>query len=338
MSDGTSESGLVLRLRAFARTFSEIVGWHRLGIVLSLAIIALAAVALRRKLSGVDVDQVIAALRGTPIVNVLIAAFLVAGSYVSYTFFDLFALRTIGRPDIPYRVAALAAFTAYAIGHNLGATLFTGGAVRYRIYSAYALSVIDIAKIAFVTGLTFWLGNAVMLGLGMAWQPDAASAVDQLPPWLNRIWAVALLVAVLAYLAWVWRFGPAIGRNGWQLRLPSAPLTLAQIALGVFDLGCAGLATYVLMPATPEIGLLSLVVVFLLSLLIGFASHSPGGLGVFDAAMLVALQQFDREALLASLLLFRLLYFIIPFALALTILGGRELWINLRSRAGGDRK
>lgn len=336
MSDGTSESGVVHRLRVIAKAFSETVGWHRLGIVLSIVIIAIAGIVLYRKLSGVDVGQVIAALRATPVGNVLIAGLLVTGSYVAYSFFDLFALRMIGRRDIPYRVAALASLTAYAIGHNVGATFFTGNAVRFRVYSLHGLGLIEVAKMAFLTGLTFWLGNAVVLGLGMAWQPDAASAVDQLPPWINRILAAALLAVVLAYLAWIWRFAPAIGRNGWRLRLPSAPLTLVQIALGVFDLGCAGLAMSVLMPGTPAIGLLSLVVVFVLAMLLGFASHSPGSLGVFDAAMLVALQQFDKESLLASLLLFRLLYFIIPFALALVLMGGRELWINLRSRANRE--
>jgi hypothetical protein len=72
-----------------------------------------------------------------------------------------------------------------------------------------------------------------------------------------------------------------------------------------------------------------MAVVFVSATLLGFASHAPGGLGVFDAAMLVALWQFDKEEVLAGLLLFRLLYYNIPFALALAILGSRELWLNL---------
>ena len=72
---------------------------------------------------------------------------------------------------MPYRIAALASFTSYTIGHNLGATVFTGGAVRLRIYSAWGLGIVDIAKIAFVTGLTFWLGNAFILGLAWPTRP-----------------------------------------------------------------------------------------------------------------------------------------------------------------------
>src|SRR6185312_10022831 len=90
------------------------------------------------------------------------------------------------------------------------------------------------------------------------------------------------------------------------------------------------LAMYMLLPDEPNIGFVTLAVIFVTSTMLGFASHAPGGLGVFDAAMLVALWQFDKEDLLAGLLLFRLLYYIVPFALSLLILGGRELKLGLR--------
>src|SRR5690606_20880130 len=93
----------------------------------------------------------------------------------------------------------------------------------------------------------------------------------------------------------------------------------------IVDLGCCALAMYMLLPHEPHISFILLAGVFVSATLLGFASHSPGGLGVFDAAMLVALWQFDKEELLASLLLFRLLYYIAPFTLALFILGGREI-------------
>jgi uncharacterized membrane protein YbhN (UPF0104 family) len=111
--------------------------------------------------------------------------------------------------------------------------------------------------------------------------------------------------------------------------LPSARLTLVQIAIGVADLGFCALAFYLLMPVYPDIDFVSVAVVFILATLLGFASHAPGSLGVFDAAMLVAMPQFTREHLVATLLLYRMLYFVIPFMLAITILGTRELWLNV---------
>ena len=121
-------------LRAVARFFQKTIGWNRIGIILSIAIISVAAVVLFHMLRDIDTNEVVAALRATKPHHIAAAAFFVACGYFTLTFYDWFALRTIGRSEVPYRVAALTGFTSYSIGHNVGATVFTGGAVRYRIY------------------------------------------------------------------------------------------------------------------------------------------------------------------------------------------------------------
>jgi uncharacterized membrane protein YbhN (UPF0104 family) len=320
------------RLRALARFFDRTVGWHRIGFILSVTIIAVAAVVLYRKLHDINVIKVLTAMATVEYRDVAKAALFVAGGYFTLTFYDLFALRTIGRQDVPYKVAALAGFTSYSVGHNVGASVFTGGAVRYRIYSGWGLDAIEVAKICFVAGLTFWLGNIAVLGIGFAWHPEAASAIDQLPDAFNRAFGIAALVVLACYVAWVWRTPRVVGRENWQIRLPCGPLTLLQIGIGIVDLGCCSLAMYVLMPNQPDLGFVTVAVVFVTATLLGFASHSPGGLGVFDAAMLIALWQYDKEELLAGLLIFRLLYYITPFALALATLGVREFRLSLRRR------
>jgi uncharacterized membrane protein YbhN (UPF0104 family) len=72
------------------------------------------------------------------------------------------------------------------------------------------------------------------------------------------------------------------------------------------------------------------MVTFVFAALLGFVSHAPGSLGVFDAALLVGLPQVGKEQLLAALLIFRLLYFVVPFCLAIAALGLRELWLASR--------
>ena len=227
-------------------------------------------------------------------------------------------------------MAALGGFTSYSVGHNVGASVVTGGAVRYRIYSAWGLDAIAVAKVCFIAGLTFWLGNATVLGLGIAYAPQAASAIDQLPEWANRFAAILTLVVLTSYVAWVWNKPRVIGRDGWQVTLPGGPLTLLQIGIGIVDLTFCALAMYMLVPDEPNLGFATVAVIFVSATLLGFASAAPGGLGVFDAAMLVALWQFDKEELLAGLLLFRLIYYVIPFALSLVILGIRELILATR--------
>jgi glycosyltransferase 2 family protein len=315
-------------LYSFAKSFDEKIGWGRVGVFLSVTIIAVAAVVLYHMLRDINVHEVVDAVEAVEKHDVAKAAVFVAAGYFALTFYDLFALRTIGHGDVPYRIAALGGFTSYAVGHNIGASAFTGGAVRYRVYSAHGLSAIDVAKVCFVAGLTFWLGNAAVLGLGVAIAPQAASALDQLPPVVNRILAFVILGVLATYVAWVWRTPRVVGRHNWLVTLPNGPLTLLQIAVGIFDLGCCAGAMYMLVPDEPYIGFVTLAVIFVSSTLLGFASHSPGGLGVFDAAMLVALWQFDTEDLVAGLLLFRLLYYLVPFALSLAILGGREVWLS----------
>jgi uncharacterized membrane protein YbhN (UPF0104 family) len=319
-------------IRATARLIDQKIGWNRIGLALSLVIIVSAAVVLYRILRGISFSDVVVALKATDPFDVLLAGLFVAAGYFTLTFYDLFAVRTIGANHIPYRVAALAGFTSYSVGHNVGASVFTGGAVRYRVYSAWGLTAIDVAKICFIAGLTFWLGNVAVLGLGIAYEPQAASAIDQMPPWFNRVIALAGLALLAGYVTWVWVKPRVIGRADWVVTLPGGPLTLLQIAIGIVDLSCCALAMYVLMPDAPHIDFIKLAVIFVSATLLGFASHSPGGLGVFDAAMLVALIEFEKEQLLAGLLLFRLLYYVIPFALSLLILGVRELWLSVAAK------
>jgi uncharacterized membrane protein YbhN (UPF0104 family) len=320
-------------LRAAARVIDQKIGWNRIGLVLSLVIIMSAMVVLFRILRGIELSELVDALKAIKARDVLLAGLFVAAGYFTLTFYDLFALRTIGANHVPYRVAALAGFTSYSVGHNLGATVFTGGAVRYRVYSAWGLTAFDVAKICFIAGLTFWLGNATVLGLGIAYEPEAASAINRLPVWFNRIIAFTALAVLAGYVAWVWVKPRVIGRADWVVTLPGGPFTLLQIVIGIVDLAFCALAMYVLLPDDPKIDFIRVAVIFVSATLLGFASHSPGGLGVFDAAMLVALIEFDKEQLLAGLLLFRLLYYIIPFALSLVILGLRELWLGVAARA-----
>jgi uncharacterized membrane protein YbhN (UPF0104 family) len=318
-------------LTALGRGFKERIGWKRLGIAASLLIIAFAITTLVRTLKGVDGGVILVALTEKSPGQIALAALCVIGAFCTLTLYDFFALRTIGKVHVPYRIAALSSFTSYSIGHNIGATVFTGGAIRFRIYSDYGLNAIDVAKICFISGLTFWLGNTFVLGFGLAWHPQAASAMDLLPPAINRLIALGCLAGIAIYFTWL-SMGEnrrELGQNGWKVALPSWRLTLLQILIGVVDLGFCAFAMYLLMPAQPGIDFISLAVVFILATLLGFASHAPGSLGVFDAAMLVALPQFGREQMVATLVVFRILYFVIPFSVAITIMGTRELWLNV---------
>jgi glycosyltransferase 2 family protein len=315
---------------ASSRFFMSRLGRSTISAAISLTVLAVASFVLYALLRDADFDKVVATLKAQSIGRVAIAGAFVIAGYITLTFYDYFALYAIGRHKVPYAIAALASFTSFTIGHSLGAAALTGGLIRLRIYSVWGLTVFDIAKIAFITSMTFWLGNAFLLGGATAYAPQAAAAVDHLPLWINRVIGLTALFAMACYLFWIALRPRTIGRARWRLALPDLRFTLVQTAIGALDLALISLAMYSLLPPNPPVDFVTLLVTFLTATLLGTVSHAPGGLGVIEVTMLVGLPQFQREELLAALLTFRALYFILPLFLATFSLGLRELYFLAR--------
>jgi uncharacterized membrane protein YbhN (UPF0104 family) len=305
------------------------------GALISIVIGTAAIFGLTHALRNVDYDQVFDVIRATDFSTIALALVLVTASYGSITLYDWLALHTMGRKDVPYRIAALASFTSYPIAHGIGAVALISPVIRYRIYSGNGVSPMGVANICFITGLTFWLGNMTALGFSLLYEPTSISVIDHLSPAINRVFALVLLCGVAAFLVWSWLHPRSLGRSKWLVRLPSGPLVLVQIVVGMLDLTAAALAMYVLIPSGLDIGLFRLLAVFIAATLLGFASHAPAGLGVFDATILIGLSSEDREQLLAVLLMFRFLYHLLPLSIALMLFGGVEAWRNLRRKAVG---
>ncbi|HEX3937068.1 MAG TPA: YbhN family protein [Xanthobacteraceae bacterium] len=305
-------------------------GRNKVSFAVSLAAVGIAGATLYHLLHGIDAAKVVAAMKAQPVPHILLSAALVVAGYANLICYDLFALAAIGKRKIPLRVVAFASFTSYTIGHSLGAATVTCGLVRFRVYSFWNLNVVDIAKIAFVTGLTFWLGNIFVLGGAVAYRPDALGAFDQLPASINRLIGVAGLFAIGCYLVWLIPKPRVVGRANWRITLPNLQRTFLQTGIGSLDRCLASLSIFLLLPSSPGIGFATVVVVFVLATLLGAASHTPGSLGVVEAAVLVGLPRFPREDLVATLLTFRVLDFFLPLLLATVLFGIRELRLLAR--------
>jgi len=141
---------------------------------------------------------------------------------------------------------------------------------------------------------------------------------------------------LVAYAVWVFRRPRTVGFKKLRIAVPGFLSTLLQIGIGVADLSFSSLAMYNLVPADTD-GLLSVATAFVSATLLGFASHAPGSLGVFEAAMLVALPQVRKEELVAGLLIFRTLYFLVPFAMALLTMACWEALLFYHRRDGNCR-
>ncbi|MCC3245607.1 lysylphosphatidylglycerol synthase domain-containing protein [Methylocystis sp. WRRC1] len=303
-----------------------------IGALASLALFTLAAFVLGNVLSKIHFADVATALKETSGAQILVAMLFTALSYLALTGYDVSALYQI-RMRSPYRIAALASFASYAISFNLGFPIITGAAVRYWIYSRVQITALQVANITVITGVTFWLGMTMMIGVSLLTGADALAALDHVPVFLHIALGVVVTASVAAYCVWVALERRRIHIRGHALELPRLGPTLAQLAFGVADLCAAAGALYVLLPQGVDLDFMGFVAVYVVACILGVVSHAPGGIGVFEAIMLHALPGASQGSILASLLLFRVIYYFLPFIFALAVLGadeGARRWSSLR--------
>ena len=304
---------------------------RRLGVAASVVIIAGALAIFVHTLVRVDPNKVKAAIASTSRDQFMLAFAFTGVSYLALTGYDALALRHL-RIKVRYRLTALASFASYALSFTLGFPLVTGGAVRYWIYGPAGLSAGKIASLTIVAGITFWLGMGLVVGAGFLSASDPVAEIDHFDPLVNRLIGLGVICALVAYIAWIarlrWRDAAAFG----DFKLPGPRLTLAQMALGVIDICSAAAALYVLLPQEQRFGFPTFATLYSLAAMLGIASHAPGGLGVFEATILQGVGG-SQDAVLASLLLFRGIYYAVPFLAAMAMLGAveaRRRWRALR--------
>ncbi|MFV0281507.1 MAG: lysylphosphatidylglycerol synthase domain-containing protein [Rhodoblastus sp.] len=311
-----------------------------IGAILSIGIFILSVFVLVRVAANLDISALRAAIAATSAEQIAAACFLACVSYLALTGYDALALRHIGT-HVPYRVTALGSFTSYAISFTLGFPLITGGAVRYWIYSRAGLTAGKVASLTVAAGVTFWLGMAFVGGVSMLVRAEAISWIDNLPARLNAFIGIGILLAIAAYVGWVSIAPRRVRVQGFRLRLPGALVTLGQMTLGVIELCAAAGVLYVLLPKGAAIDFLSFAATYVLGCILGIASHAPGGIGVFEATMLRFVPTPSTASMIASLLLFRIIYYLAPFVFALALLGANEglrRWNALRKVMESSRR
>ena len=314
--------------------------WQMLAIALSLAIAAFSIYVLGRAVSAVSLSALRGAIAATSAEQITAAALLTVVSFLALTGYDGLALRQLNA-HIRYKTTALASFTSYAISFTLGFPLITAGTVRYWIYSQASLPASKVASLTAIAGVTFWFGMVFVIGAGLAFHASAISKINHFYPLINTLIGLAVLGAVLAYLVWVTIRHRHVCIKGFRLELPGLGLSLGQIALGVIDQCAAAGVLYVLLPSHAELDFFTFAATYVFACILGVASNAPGGIGVFEAAMLKAVPVASEEALLASLVLFRVIYYLVPFLFALAFLGAHEgfrRWNGLREAMRGSEE
>lgn len=298
--------------------------WRRwICAVLALLLGALVVQAWHTVVAQISYGQVLAAVRATPGSALLVAAAVTTLAYFALTFYDRTALAYVG-VRLPRAVVGKTAFIAYALSNTVGLGMLTGGAVRLRLYGAAGLEAGVISRVILFNAVGFTVGTTVVGAVAMVWGSDTAHGLLGVPAAMLQVAGVGVLVAAGWFMVVCWRRDKRQVLPAAVLRLPSLRVAVQQLLVSTADVVAAAAALWVLLPSG-AVDFALFVGFFALAIALGAFSNVPAGLGVFEAVMLLALgQRMPAEQLAGALVLFRLIYNLVPLALAVVWLAATE--------------
>jgi phosphatidylglycerol lysyltransferase len=298
------------------------------GPLAALLVLAAVVLVLHHQLAQLHVKSVLEHLHAIPRAQVLAALGFTALSYWLLTTYEVLALRYLRR-GIPYSRILFTSFIAYSFGHTLGFAAFTGAAIRFRLYATAGITAIELATISAFCSLSLGIGLATVAGLSLFFEPAHAARVLDLHHHWSVLVGTLLLAAVSAYALWACLARGTLEIRGWALRAPGAAIGLTQIGLSVMDLSLASAVLWWLLPPDTHISFVTFLGVYAAAVIAGIVSHMPGGVGVFEAVMLLALPGVPADALLGSLLAYRCVYYLVPLVFGTLLFGSKELSAQL---------
>ncbi|MFD1342587.1 bifunctional lysylphosphatidylglycerol flippase/synthetase MprF [Litorisediminicola beolgyonensis] len=298
---------------------------------------ALAVFVLHRMASHVAWPDVKADLATARPALLLAALACTLASFAGISLYDLIAARVVASGKMPALVPVVTGAAGYAISGLLGVSYLTGTAVRYRVYSAFGLDLVSVTGIVAIA----WSGfaSALILGFGvlLTVHPTGLSAVIDIAPALETALGAAMLVGWGGYMLWLASGQRRLTSRGHSVPLPRPAEAASLTWAGLLDVSGAALTLYVLLPPDIVPNVPFFATVFIAAVWLGILSHAPGGLGVFEATIIAGLGASGRPDVLASLLLYRLIYTLLPFAVAalgLAIVAARASRVRLRATSG----
>jgi uncharacterized membrane protein YbhN (UPF0104 family) len=306
------------------------------GPLVAVVLIASASVVLWGMVTTISAKDVEIALKSMSVMAIASALVLTVVGHVALAFYDVLAVRAISASGtVSLRRAAVGSLVANVFANSLGLPLLSGGSARYRIYSMAGAGLSVVGRIIAMSWVTMWSGILFVLGLSLVVSPKG------FPPllfdhWADRAAGTVLLAVLAGFVWWIGRRRRAIRLRGWTIRLPGPGLAIGMIVVGSVDLLAAAAALWVLLPADVAPDLVLYIVTYTVGLVAGIAASTPGGLGVFEAAIVTGLHVAHRPDVAAALIMFRLIYFAAPLVVALALIGFVE-WRHRRLRAFAHR-
>ncbi len=306
--------------------------FSKIGPLLGLILFGIALWYLNHELRHYDLHDVARHLATLPTYKIILAFIFTGFSYTALTLYDTLGFYYIQKP-MAYRKIAKAGFIGYAFSNNIGFSIITGGSVRYRLYSAWGLSGIEITEIVAFCGLTLWTGFLMIGGLAFSLVPPILPDTLSIPFASVQFIGILFLIVIFGYIIASFLIKRSLKIREWEISFPSPKITISQVLISSFDWLVASSVLYVLLPSS-SISFFGFVGVFLLAQISGVISQVPGGLGVFESVMILFLSpQLNATSILSALIAFRGIYYIVPLILASVILGYQEI-VTVQPKVG----
>jgi phosphatidylglycerol lysyltransferase len=288
--------------------------WVRIAIPIFVTLIALTV--LHELSSHVKWADVQADISETSWRVMFYALCWTAVSFFSLSLYDVFAVQSVADGEVPLPVAGMAGASGYAVSNCLGFSYITGTAIRYRIYASLGLDLSRVAGVIATSWIAFWTGLVLVLGLLLTFHPDGISNALPISATVETVIGLGLLGALIVVFVWLSTGGRRLEVLGIGFQLPGGKLASCLTLAAIGDLVGASMVLYMLMPDDLGVGYPYFFTIFIAAIAVGIVSHAPGGIGVFEATLIAGLGASGRSDVIAALLLYRVVYTFLPFAIA----------------------
>lgn len=293
---------------------------RRIRVIISLIIFTVSLFLLYNLEQDYQLNDIFLEIKQFAPSKILLAVLLTLVSYLLLTLYDYLAIRELKSP-LSYQQVAPVSFLAFTFSNTIGFSLLTGTSIRYKFYSELGLSGNNITQVVLACSVTFFLGLFFICGLALISFPAEQLSDLPLPTWffsLNRVIGILMLLGVISYFVFSLMWKRSIHFRGFELAPPIFSLSLKQFLVSSIDWIVVGTLFYSLLPEVDGLSYLQVLSIFFVANAIGVLAHVPGGIGVFETVVTVTLSQYlPAEQILSSVIIYRLMYYIVPFVLAL---------------------
>ena len=293
------------------------------GVIVSVALATLAGWVLWRTFQRIRFADVLAQMQAVPASTLALAGLCAAGAFTVLALYEVAVVRYV-KQAVGRAKPILTAYIAFPLGHAVGQAMLSGGALRYRMYTPAGFSATEVGATVLLANMPYALGFGLLLDLSLVFAAEMLEPMFRISSGWLRVLGLVGLCKDAGYVLLILLRKRPVKLGGWSVNLPTPAMTALQLGVGLADIFLVSAVLYLLLPASMSLPYLAFLGAYLARILAGVMSHVPAGLGVLESMLLLLLPDVPPEQLLAAVLMYRVIYEIIPVLLALALWGTFE--------------